>query len=84
MNGAELYGKVLRVQLARPGKYQEIATRAVWDEEEFIKQKSENLQIINSAAAEVEASVLEGQSARKKVKTSFKELHQNPRVFLVF
>jgi peptidyl-prolyl isomerase E (cyclophilin E) len=38
MNLSELQGKLLKVSLARPGKYHEIQQKAIWEDEDFIKQ----------------------------------------------
>ena len=81
MNGAELFGKILRVQLARPGKYQEITSRAVWDEEAFIKDKTKELENKLTAEKQIELEKIESQP-KKKVKTSFKDLNQNPKVYM--
>lgn len=83
MNLSELNGKILRVQLARPGKYAEISSKAVWDEEEFIKDKSKVLEgkLEMDAAAGEEKQALADQQMKKKLKTSFKEHNANPQVF---
>lgn len=35
MNLSELHGKLIKVQLARPGKYNEINEKAIWDDLEY-------------------------------------------------
>jgi peptidyl-prolyl isomerase E (cyclophilin E) len=35
MNLSELNGKLIKVQLARPGKYSEITDKAIWDDLDF-------------------------------------------------
>ena len=37
INLSELHGKLLKVNLARPGKYQDIQEKAIWEDEEYIK-----------------------------------------------
>jgi peptidyl-prolyl isomerase E (cyclophilin E) len=38
MHLSELQGKLLKVSLARQGKYHEIQQKAIWEDEDFIKQ----------------------------------------------
>ncbi|TPX60508.1 hypothetical protein PhCBS80983_g01693 [Powellomyces hirtus] len=38
MDSAELYGKVMKVNLARPMKGQSFTTKAIWNEEEWLKK----------------------------------------------
>jgi peptidyl-prolyl isomerase E (cyclophilin E) len=83
MNGAELYGKVLRVQHARAGKYQEISNKAVWDEEEYIKDKTKEVEdTIKSQEEAAERQAQEAAAAHiPKKQRTFKDVNANPKVY---
>lgn len=69
MHLSELFGKLLKVQLARTGKYQDFKQKAVWEDEDFIKQKHPD------QLPEIETKPVE------KPKTTEKISSKNPRVY---
>ncbi|KAJ3146869.1 hypothetical protein HDU86_008365 [Geranomyces michiganensis] len=82
MDCAELYGKVLKVNLARPMKAQSFATKAVWNDEEWLKKHvaggtektvvdgDESAAVQSDAQGEERAAAEVAPPAAKKAKTS--------------
>ncbi|KAJ3305656.1 hypothetical protein HDV03_001301 [Kappamyces sp. JEL0829] len=71
MNLAELNGKLLKVNLARPGKYNEITTKAIWDEEEYHANKTIPVTLDDTkTTSEPKEAVPEEPRKSKKFKTS--------------
>ncbi|KAJ3321674.1 hypothetical protein HDV06_003967 [Boothiomyces sp. JEL0866] len=77
MNLSELHGKLLKVNLARQGKYQQMQTKAVWEDEEFVlakvPQDEEQQEALRAKAKKKEEP--EEERPQKKLKKA------NPKVF---
>jgi peptidyl-prolyl isomerase E (cyclophilin E) len=74
MHLSELNGKLLKVSLARQGKYHELQEKAIWEDEDFIKQNHpETLPDPELIVPIIEPEAVQKQPATKK---------RNPRVFL--
>lgn len=74
MHLSELNGKLLKVSLARPGKYQEIQEKAVWEDEDFIKKRNPDTDKLPP-----EPEVAPGKPKIQKKEIGVKQ--RNPRVF---
>ena len=70
LNLSELQGKLLKVNLARPGKYQDIQEKAIWEDEEYIKMQQGEI------ADEVEAPKIV-----EKEEVEVVQDKRNPRVY---
>jgi peptidyl-prolyl isomerase E (cyclophilin E) len=74
MNLSVMEGKILKISLARPGKYQELQQKAIWEDEEYIKMHQPDI------APEIEPEkILEEEEAQKKQNEPVDK--SNPKVF---
>lgn len=85
MNDAEIYGKTIRVNLAKPIRTTESSTRAVWQKEEWLQKyagKSEG-DLENGNKTEPNSDdKIEDESVEKETKISKPISSGNPEVFI--
>ena len=75
MNESELFGRTIRVNIAKPMKIKEGYSRAVWSEDNWLKKHAgETLESQTEGQTETENAATEEEAPKKRKK-------QNPRVF---
>ncbi|ORX85047.1 hypothetical protein K493DRAFT_291325 [Basidiobolus meristosporus CBS 931.73] len=78
MHNSELYGRVIKVNLAKPGARREAPTRAVWSEDAWLKDSAPPATEEQSAPEPAAKKPKVEESADTPVETGYKS---NPKVF---
>ena len=68
MNLSELYGRVLKVKLAKPMKFRDSAVKAVWEEEEWLQEHAaNNVSTSEDSAVVTDASIVQDEHDNSKI-----------------